>query len=158
MSQYVNFRARITSANESLVKDQIDEICNEIWLQLEIMLSNNFMHIIMVLMRTDAKVLKLAVLLYPLFSKAHELMLRGRHKRQSFPEILLFILTVLFYKHWKLMLTTPEDRFKHHNDAKLSINKYFQKMPENVEKKFDGFIRRVDDRIHHSSLYKTTAM
>lgn len=157
LGQYVNFRARITAANKSLVKDQIKEICKDIWLQLEIMLSNNFMYIIMVLLRTDAKDYPLDVVLYPLFEKAHELVLRGRHKRQSFPEILLFILTVLFYKHWQLMFTEREDRRKHIGIAKLSITKYFQKMPENVEKKFEGFIRRVDDRIHHSSLYKTTA-
>lgn len=115
------------------------------------------MYIIMVLLRTDAKDYPLDVVLYPLFEKAHELMLRGRHKRQSFPEILLFILTVLFYKHWQLMFTEREDRRKHIGVARVSITKYFQKMPENVEKKYEGFIRRVDDRIHHSSLYKTTA-
>lgn len=154
---YVNFRARITAANKTLIKDQIREICKDLWLQLETMLSNNFMYIIMVLLRADAKDYPLDVVLYPLFEKAHELMLRGRHKRQMFPEILVFILTVLFYKHWQLMFTEKDDRRRHIGLAKLSICKYFEKMPENIEKKYEGFVRRIDDRIHQSAIYKTTA-
>lgn len=107
---------------------------------------------------TDAKDYPLDVVLYPLFEKAHELMLRGRHRRQLFPDILVFILTVLFYKHWQQMFTEREDKRKHVNIARISISKYFHKMPENLDKMYDGFIRRVDDRIHHSSLYKTTAL
>lgn len=154
---YVNFRSRITAANKLLVRDQIKDVCKDVWLQLETMLSNNFMYIIMVLLRTDAKDYPLDVVLYPLFEKAHELMLRGRHTRQIFPDILVFILTVLFYKHWQLMFTEKEDRERHVGLAKLSIGRYFQKMPEHLEKKYEGFIRRIDDRIHQSAIYKITA-
>lgn len=158
MGLYVNFRSRITAANRTLVKDDIRMICEDVWLQLETILSNNFMRIMMVLLRTDAKDYPLDVVLYPLFEKVHDLMLMcERHMRQIFPKILVFIITVLFYKHWQLMFTEKEDRERHIKLAKLSICKYFQKMPENIEKKYEGFIRRIDDRIHQSAIYKTTA-
>lgn len=153
----MNFRARLTAANKSLVKDQIDGICSEIWSQLAVLLYNRLIYIIMVLLRTDAKDYPLDVVLYPLFERTHELMLRGRHKR-VFPEVLLFIITVLFYKHWHQMFTEKEDKRKHVGFARICINKHFQRMPENLEKKFEGFVRRVDDRIYHTSLHKTTAM
>lgn len=153
----MNFRARKTAANKSLVKDQINEICKELWLQIDAFVGSNVMHIIMILLRTDPKDYPLDVVLYPLFEKIHELFLRGRYHRQPFPDILTFIITVLFYKHWLLMFTAKEDRLRHGNIAKASINKNFARMPENTEKKFEGFIRRIDDRIHHTSLYKKTA-
>lgn len=157
LGQYVNFRARKTAANKSLVKDQINDICKELWLQIDAFVGFNVMQVIMVLLRTDAKDYPLDVVLYPLFEKVHELFLRGRYQRQTYPEMLTFIITVLFYKHWQLMFTEKEDRKRHGTTALVSLKKNFSRMPENTEKKFEGFIRRIDDRIHHAFLYKKTA-
>lgn len=156
LGQYINFRSRMTAANKTLGKDETREICKDIWLQLEVMLSNNFIYIILVLLRTDAMDYPLDVVLYHLFEKAHELMLHDQHLNQTFPRILVFIITVLFYKHWLLMFTEKEDRERHIECAKLTIRK-FQKLPNNIEVKYKGFIRRIDDRILQCWLYKTTA-
>lgn len=158
LAQYVNFRSRLTAANQSLIKDQIKDICKEIWLKLELLLSDKFVYIVMVMLRTDAKDYPLDVILYPLFERTSELMLNGRHKRENFPEILLFIITILFYKHWQLMFTESEDRRRHHRLAHASITKHFQRMPENIERRYEGFVTRIDDRIYQTSLFRRTAL
>lgn len=111
----------------------------------------------MVLLRTSSKSYDLAVVLYPLFEKVHELISNGRHKHINIPEILIFIITVLFYKHWLQMFTEKDDKIKHYNFAKKSIIENFTEMPKvpsDLESTYEGFIRRIDDRFHPSRNYK----
>lgn len=151
LAQYINFRARKTAANKLLGKEQVLEICQEIWQQIDSFVGSNFVQVIMILLRTDPKDYKLDVVLYPLFDKTHELVLR--QQRQTFPEILIIILAVLFYKHWLQMCTRKEDKEMHTNKALTSLRKNFERMPEKVDKKFIGFIRRVDDRFYQTYRY-----
>lgn len=157
LGQYVNFRARKTAANKLLVRDQIKEICKEIWMQIVGLVGSNFMQIIMVILRTDVKDYPLDVVLYPLCDKIHEVFLRKWHGRKNFPEILTFIIAVLFYKHWLLMFTVKKDRLKHVKRAMNSLDLNFSTMPEDTEGRYGFFIRRVDDRIFHTSKLKRRA-
>ena len=155
LAQYVDFRARMTAANKSLVADQIKEITNELWNHLEMLLNGNFINIVMCLLRTDAKNYPLDVVLYPLFENAHQFMLVGRHKAENPPDVVIAIVTVLFYKHWLLMFTQNDDRRRHITSARASITRFFTKMPKFIDNRYDGLIRRVDDRIHHATIYRT---
>lgn len=158
LSQYVNYRARFAAANKNLKQERIDNILRDIWFQLQVMLFGNLTYVTLVLLRTDVKNYSLDIILYPLFAKAHELMVDGCHIDTCFPPIMSFIATVLFYKQWQQMFTEKDDKRKHIGYARKSMCNHFQQMPEHTEKMYDGFIRRVDDRIYHSALNKTTAL
>lgn len=154
LGQYVNFRARQIAANKALSQDQINEYCCDIWQHINAFVGASIFFIIMVLLRTDAKNYPLDVVLYPLFKKAHELLLRQQDSRRTFPKVLAIILTVLFYKHWLQMCTTPKDRDKHTQWAKNAIiaNRFVRFEREGDSKKFSKFFR-IDDRIFHAYIY-----
>lgn len=161
LGSYVNFRARQTAANKALSQEQINECCCDIWQHVNSFAGSSIFFIIMVLLRTDAKNYPLDVVLHPLFHKAHELLLRQQESRRSFPQVLTIILTVLFYKHWLQMCTTPKDRFEHKRWAKNAINsnhfERFERLPKNEMGKFRGFFR-IDDRIYQTYKYNNTIM
>lgn len=153
LGQYVNFRARQTAANTLLGKEQVQDICEDIWNKINTFVGPYYTHLIMVMLRTDAKNYPLDVVLYPLFNKTHEVFLR--QQRQPFPQIVTIIVAVLFYKHWLEMCTRKRDRQIHREKACTALKKNFDciKSLTNEEKeKFSGFQRRVDDRFYH--LYK----
>lgn len=154
---YVNFRAN--QGKDAQTKTEIDRITENIWSKLELILSNNFIYIVMVLLRTDAKNYPLDVILYPLFQRAHSLMLNRRHvDEKALPYVLLHIVTVLFYKHWKSMCTEMIDIKKHECLAHESITKYFEELPKGIEKKYDRLFRLVGDRFGNAADYNWTAL
>lgn len=157
LGDYVNFRAK--RGKGAKVKTEIDRITEDIWSKLELILSNNFIYIVMVLLRTDAKNYPLDVILHPLFQRAHSLMLNRRHvDEKALPYILLYIVTVLFYKHWTSMCTEKIDIRKHECFAHESIPKYFQRLPKKVEKKYDWLFRLIGDRFDNAADYNWTAL
>lgn len=153
LAQYISFRARKTAANKSLSKEQIHEICYEIWQQMDSFVGLNFSQRILILLRTDPKDYKLCVVLYHLFEWTHQLILR--QQRQTLPEVLVIILVVLFYKHWLQMFTATVDKKLHTKMALTSLEK-FGCLPRNFDQKFNIFIRMVDDRFYHAYLGKWT--
>lgn len=156
LGEYVNFRARKTAANKLLVRCQIKEICKEIWMQIFGLVGSNFMQMIMVILRTNVKDYPLDVVLYPLCDKIHETFLRRKHGQNSFPEILTFVIAVLFYKHWILMFTMKKDLRKHVKKATISLDLNFTTMPVDPERRY-SFIRLIDDRIRHTTKMKRKA-
>lgn len=156
LSQYVNFRARSTACNQTLVQSEISKIVEHIWLQMQVLLSSNFMCVVMVLLGTDAKDLPQDHILYPLFEKANEFLSCGVHIQQDFPEILTCILTILFYKHWGLI--SKKDSVKHKRSAKMSLKKYYNRMPDDSTGVYEGFVRRVDDRLYNALFCPRTVL
>lgn len=146
----MTFRARKTDANKTLQRAQILDICKEIWLQIDSLVGSNLMQIIMVILRTNPRDFGLCVILFPLSKEIHHSILRGRYNQQQFPKILVFIITVLFYKHWLLMMTRQLDIVEHKKLARTSLKKNFGPIPQQTSSIYDGFIRRIDDRINHA--------
>lgn len=158
LSRYVNFRAHQVAAIQS--RDTRMEECNSVWHQINSLLSYDVNYVILLLLRTDVKRdnLHLCRLLYPLFSRVHYLIFQGHHKQLPMPEVLVFIITVLFYKHWTIMLTNVKDKVDHFKSWRICLEKHFVYMPKPMTNIYDGFIRRVDDRFNHASLYGKTAL
>lgn len=160
LGQYITFRAKKTAANRSLGNEQVMEICAEIWNQIDRFVGPNYAQIIMILLLTTPQDYALDVVLYPLFNKTHELILR--QQRQTLPEIIVIILAVLFYRHWIKMCTTKEDTNRHNKKAMTSLQKNFDSDPmfpwfkKEVLPEYMVFVRSVDDRIYHSYSYKET--
>lgn len=150
LGQYINFRARKTAAMK-WGKEQDKEIAREIWQQMTSFVGSNFVQVIMVLLRTNAEDLKLACLLYYLFEKTHELILR--QQPQTFPEVLIIILAVLFYKHWLQMFPKKQDFKPHLLNGITSLEKNFEIFEQHLEEKWVRFIR-CDDKILQTYLYK----
>lgn len=150
LGQYINFRARKTAAIK-WSHEQDKEICQEIWQQMDSFVGSNFVHVIMVLLRTNAEDYKLDCVLYYLFEKTHELILR--QQRQTFPEVLIIILAVLFYKHWLQMFRKKQDKISHKEIGKTSLERNFDLFEQGLEEKWVRFIR-CDDRILQTYLYK----
>lgn len=154
LGQYINFRARKTSTNKNLGNDAIRAQCSEIWQQVHSIVCLNFVQVLMVLLRTDAQNLPLAVLLYPLFDKTHDIIRRKPQQSDMFPECVVIAATVLFYKHWMQMFTAKSDIEEHKKKAWASLKENFTKIPFPLPDKLESFIRRLDDRIYHTYLYK----
>lgn len=159
LSQYVNFCARQVATMRSLSREKIMELCSPVWHQINSLLSGDVNFIILLLLRSDIKKdLRLCKLLYPLFNKAHFFIFCGKHKKLPMPEILVFIITVLFYKHWKTMLTTIKDKMDHYRIWRICIRKHFLHMPKPANMIYNDFIRRVDDQFVNALLYGKTAL
>lgn len=132
------------------------EICNDIWLQIETLVGSSIVHIIMVLLKTDPKNYPLDVVLYPLFQKAHEIILRKQYLCQPFPKTIRIILTVLFYKHWLQMFTWPSDTEKHRIFAKNAITANFvrfDRLDASTRNQMDKILR-INDRFIQAYIYK----
>lgn len=152
LGRYINFRATLVAANRAIDNDQVQEICDDLWIQIESLAGSNIVYIIMVLLKTDAKNYPLDVVLYKLFEKAHLVMLRNQYSRLPFPRTLTIILTVLFYRHWMQMCTYERDLIKHKRYAKTAINSLFYFHLENLSEThvYFGFLR-IDDRFLQSA-------
>lgn len=151
----MNFRAAQTAANKALDKKQVMEICNDIWLQIETLVGSSIVHIMMVLLKTDAKNYPLDVVLYPLFQKAHEIILRKQYLSQPFPKTIRIVITLIFYKHWLQMCTRRIDIKKHTNFAENAIDAnftVFDRLDPSTQKKMTCFLR-VSDRFYQAYLY-----
>lgn len=133
------------------------DICKEIWLQIDSLVGSNLMQIIMVILRTNPRDFGLCVILFPLSREIHHSILRRRYNQQPFPEILVFIITVLFYKHWLLMMTRRLDYVEHKKLARTSLKENLGRIPQHTSGIYDGFIRRIDDRINHAHWLKRSA-
>lgn len=156
LGRYINFRASQTAANKGLGKKQVMEICNDIWLQIETLVGSSIVHIIMVLLKTDPKNYPLDVVLYPLFQKAHEIVLRKQYLCQPFPKTIRIIVTVLFYKHWLQMCTRQSDTEKHRTFARNAINANFvcfERLDPESKRQMDELLR-INDRFYQAYLYK----
>lgn len=154
LGQYITFRAKKTAANKLLGSEQVMEICQEIWGQIESFVGPNYAQIIMVLLKTTPDIYSLDVILYHLFNKTHELIIRQQKQPQTLPQVIVIILAVLFYKHWYEMFTTKKDRRVHENKAWLSLKTNFGVLPDDVASELMVFVRSVDDRFHHAFLGK----
>lgn len=148
LGQYVNFRARKTFADKSISGEGLYEIGDEILHQIKTIVGSNNSKIIMVLLLTKPKQYELDVLLYPIFERTHEMILRQRDN--SFPKFLVVILTVLFYKHWLQMCTTNKDKEEFTKKAlqslKLNFGKYIPFQDE-IPKKCEVITRGFDDKV-----------
>lgn len=108
----------------------------------------------MVLLRTNTKVKTLSVGLYPLFKATHMLILR--QQRQTFPRVLVIILTVLFYKHWLKMFggkCSQQHRKEHFEKAEESLKQFDFFPPEAGDMKFSRFIA-IDDKVKQTLRYR----
>lgn len=147
LGQYVNFRARKTAVNKHLKSSQINEICKEVWMQIVGLVGSSFIHVIMVILRTDVQDYPLDVLLYPLCKMIHARLLR--ETPDNFPRIIIIIVAVLFYKNWLLMCTQSIDRKRHRNLAKNSLEMNFPEKIGQLNGDFECW-KRVDDRIRQA--------
>lgn len=148
LGQYVNFRARRTVSDANVKEEDRYSIGDEILHQIISIVGSNNSKIIMVLLLTKPKQYELDFLLYPIFERTHELILRQRDN--SFPKFLVVILTVLFYKHWLQMCTTREDRKEFRKKAfhslKLNFGKFIPFQDE-IPKKCEVITRGFDDKV-----------
>lgn len=114
-------------------------------MQIVGLVGSSFVHVIMVILRTDVKNYPLDVLLYPLCKMIHARLLR--ETPSNFPRLIIIIVAVLFYKNWLRMCTQSIDRKRHKYLGRNSLEMNF---PEKINSQLNGdceYWKRVDDRL-----------